>query len=154
MLISSTAPCFSSVFSRKALFWASVCQLWWKSSIVYWSNESRSLPSLISHFQNDWLLSAVISLFLSVLWQSLVHAKRKSPHGGNKCFITSVNGLFGLWFPSRLDRLPRWTPLQFYSLWTDWFLPKIDFVSTSFRFFGYNFSIQKDMDFCPIMFLS
>lgn len=154
MLYSSAASCFSSLIHRKALFQASVCQVWWKSCILYWPDQSCSLPGLVSNFQNDWLLSLVISLFLSVLWQSVEHTKCKSPHGGNKCCITSVNGLFGVWFPSRLDKLPRWTLLQFCNLWTDGFPAKIDFVSTSFRFLKYSFGIQKDMDFCPVMFLS
>lgn len=141
------------ILQRKPLFQATVCLLWWKSCLIYWSYQSCSLPGLVSSFQNDWLLSLVISLFPCIVTICWPHNKRKSLRDNNECCMTSVNGLFGIWFPSRLDRLPRWTPLQFYNLWTDWFPPKPGFVSTTFRFLKYGLSIQKDMDFCPIMFL-
>lgn len=143
MLHFSTASYFSSALSWEALFCASVCQLWWKSCLVYWLNQSCSLPGLVSNVQKDWLLSLVISLFLSVLWQSVDHTKHKSAHSSNKCCITPVNGLFGIWFSTGHDKLPRWTSLQSCNLWKDWFSPKIYSVTTSFKLLKYSFRYRR-----------
>lgn len=143
MLHFLTASYFSSVLSREALFCISVCQLWWKSCLVYWLNQSCSLPGLVSIVQKDWLLSLVISLLPCVLWQSVDHTKDKSPHSSNKCWITPLNGLFGIWFPTGHDKLPKWTPIQLCNLWTARFSPKIYSVSTSCKLLKSNFRCRR-----------
>lgn len=74
VLIFSTASCFRSDFNSKNLpFRACICHFWWKSSVIYLSNHSCWLPGLAICFQNDWLLSLVISLFLCLVTICWLH---------------------------------------------------------------------------------
>lgn len=143
MLHFSTASCFSSVLSRKALFCASVCQLWWKSCLVYWLNQSCSLPGLVSNIQKDSLLSLVILLLLSVLWQSVDHTKHKSAHGSNKCCIYSSKWFIWHMVSNRTWQSPQVDSFKLCNLWTDWFSPKFYVISTSFKFLKYNFRYRR-----------